>query len=136
MGGETEQHESGWTVDTLKLFLEAEIEALDRLIGVVQQDSKNALTLALTANDKRLDLLNEFRKQSEDRDSRFLTKEVHEAFVERFNEYKEANDKRSNLRDGQNKGVTFSTKVVVGAISLIGTILGIMIVVLNLLTTH
>lgn len=71
----------------LREYLEALINNLDRRLSGAIDDrdariqlalaaSKEAVLKAETANDKRLELLNEFRAQSADRDSRFALSEV------------------------------------------------------------
>lgn len=61
MSGETEEQVSGWTTDTLKAYFERRFELTDR-----------ATAVALAANEKRLDGMNEFRQTLADQTASFL----------------------------------------------------------------
>lgn len=76
---------SQWEIDTVredliariegqKEFLKALIDANDRLATEKGADAKQALKVALEATNERLVLLNEFRKQSADRDQGFMAR--------------------------------------------------------------
>lgn len=56
--------------------LSGAIDDRDKRIQLALAASKEAVLKAETANDKRLELLNEFRSQSADRDARFATSEL------------------------------------------------------------
>ncbi len=58
------------------LFREARLSDKEA-IKIALDGSKEALTKAEIANEKRLDLLNEFRQQSNDRDATFLRMDVY-----------------------------------------------------------
>ena len=69
--------EPGWTLDTLRVYLEARIEALDRqTVTSFEQNEKRvdlalaaadrAMTKAETATEKRFDGVNEFRGALQD----------------------------------------------------------------------
>lgn len=55
---------------------EVEIRALDRRFSQMIADRDYRVVLALEAIEKRLDLLNEFRRQSADESAKFATREV------------------------------------------------------------
>ncbi len=59
------------------LFREARLSDKEA-IKIALDGSKEALTKAEIANEKRLDLLNEFRQQSADRDATFLRSDVYQ----------------------------------------------------------
>lgn len=63
-------------IDNLDKRLSGAIDDRDARIQLALAASKEAVLKAETANDKRLELLNEFRAQSADRDSRFALSEV------------------------------------------------------------
>ncbi len=74
MSGETEDHISGWTVDTLKEHLESMAAAYDRRYEQRFEAQEQAVTAALNAAkeavqkaevaaEKRFDAVNEFRGQ-------------------------------------------------------------------------
>lgn len=78
------------TADEVRELLEARIDALDRLVqtqfsaasGRVElalTASKEAVTKAETAQEKRLDLLNEFRGQASDEAKKYPTRELVDA---------------------------------------------------------
>jgi hypothetical protein len=95
--------------------------------------------------DKRLEGMNEFRDQLRQQASTFLTIAVFEAWKE---EYRRAHDELRALiielqktdlgtaerRSGLVKGQGMVIAAIVGSISLVGTILGIIIVLSNVLT--
>lgn len=55
---------------------EERIRSLDRRFSQMIADRDYRVVLALEAIEKRLDLLNEFRRQSADESARFATREV------------------------------------------------------------
>lgn len=76
---------SQWSIDTLredliqrdtalKEYLEALVKANDRLTIVEFENDHQALKVALDSVNARLELLNEFRKQSADRDQGFMAR--------------------------------------------------------------
>ena len=96
MSGETDHEVSGWTVDTYRAHNDRFLEERDRRIeqrftsqalavDAALAAAKEAVDKAEKAQERRLDLLNEFRSQSQDEQVRFATKEYVEAIVERLN---------------------------------------------------
>lgn len=78
---------------SLETHYNALLEQLDRRITSSELNSKDAIRLATAAQDKRLDLLNEFRSQSSDEAKKYVTVET-----------QSANDSRiSNLQDQVSK---------------------------------
>lgn len=63
-------------LDDLDRRLSGAIDDRDSRIQLALAATKEAVGKAEVANDKRLELLNEFRAQSADRDSRFALSEV------------------------------------------------------------
>lgn len=63
-------------IDNLDKRLSGAIDDRDARIQLALAASKEAVLKAETANDKRLELLNEFRGQSADRDARFALTDV------------------------------------------------------------
>jgi hypothetical protein len=61
---------------SLQEHVEALIHAMDRRLTEAQANSKDAIRLATTAQDRRLDLLNEFRAQQQDESKKYATREV------------------------------------------------------------
>jgi len=56
--------------------LDERIDATDRLFGQMFADRDERVVIALQSIERRLDLLNEFRRQSADESARFATREV------------------------------------------------------------
>ena len=56
----------------------------ERAVNAALTAAKEAVDKAEKAQERRLDLLNEFRSQSQDEQTRFATKEFVEAIVERL----------------------------------------------------
>jgi len=97
MSGETEEHVSGWTTDTLRAHVVAILNERDRRyqqrFDAQEQAMSAALTAAKEAVDKaeaaigeRLTLLNEFRAQSKDEQGKFITRQEAEAATTRNTE--------------------------------------------------
>lgn len=63
-------------VVSLREHVEARIDALDRHLAAELANGKEAVAVALVATDKRLDLLNEFRRQVSDEAARYPQREV------------------------------------------------------------
>ena len=57
---------SGWTIDTLKELFDRTIADRDVRVNLALSAAKEAVVKAEGANDRRLDLLNEFRAQQAD----------------------------------------------------------------------
>jgi hypothetical protein len=111
VSGETEEHVSGWTVDTLRAHLDIrigdlrrEIDALDRLSEARSRAQDEKVELAMAAADKatakqevdtnhRLSLLNELR-------SDVATKQALDALAERLSDLKERLDRIEGATSG------------------------------------
>jgi hypothetical protein len=102
---------------------------------------QRAVEAATQAMDKRLDTMNEFRDQLRDQASTFVRREqlesVESAIEKQVNELRtqiqmEREERRAS--EGTKRGISQSTGVIVGAISLVGVALGIVVVIINLLT--
>jgi biopolymer transport protein ExbB/TolQ len=111
-----------------------------------------AVTAATVAMDKRLDQMNEFREQLRDQATSFVRRETLDAFIverrhalealgneidKRYEELRnliatEREERRAN--EGVRRGMNATTAIIVTAIGVMGTVLGIVVVVVNLLT--
>ena len=95
---------------------------------------RRAIDVAVAAMDKRLDSMNQFRDQLREQAGDFVNKDVFEA---RFREIeKEIATERTARREaeGVKRGMSQTTAFIVGAITLVGIVLGILVVVINLAT--
>jgi hypothetical protein len=72
MSGETEQQVSGWTVDTLKTYLERVISESDRRYEARHEADERHMDRTTLAMEKRLDGMNEFRQQLSEQANTFL----------------------------------------------------------------
>ena len=89
-GGETARDESGFTVDTIKVYFEHRLEALDRTYAEQVEQVRREVKAALAASDKaitkqelaaekRFESVNEFRAQLADQSNTFMPREVADA---------------------------------------------------------
>ena len=122
MSGETEVSPSGWTIDTLKAYIEARLDASDK-----------ALELRTSEIDRRLLILNHAHEQAVEVQATYVPRELFEAFVGTFSEYKEVTNRALILREGQSHGVGSTLAVIIGAAGFIATVLGIVAVLVTML---
>lgn len=116
MSGETEKQVSGWTVDTLKEHLEAQIVA-----------EHTAITLAREELERRLDGLNELRSEVTKDREQFVKNDVyipaHEALrLQRVSDNEKAiiltGQVQENSKDiaGMKSSLMWLTRLIIGAI--------------------
>lgn len=120
MSGETARHESGWTVDTLKYYIEALLTEKDKaleaaLVAVQEENRKTEL-----GAEKRFDLLNELRDG-------VATKEHLEALEKIVDDLKDRVGKIENIKQGANESRTG----IYAAIATVGVVLGIIVLLAN-----
>jgi hypothetical protein len=114
--------------------------------------TEQAIKTATIGLDKRLDAMNEFRDQLRDQASTFVRQENFDTFKDErrhaLSALEDANDRRfDELRqliatereerraaEGVRRGMSATTAIIVTAIGVVGTVLGIIIVGANLLT--
>lgn len=103
---------------------------------------QRAVEAAVKAMDRRLDSMNEFRDQLRDQAGTFIRREQLEAFITQYERAHdevlaliatEREERRAN--EGVKKGMSQTTGLIVTAIGVVGTVLGIIIVLSNVLTT-
>jgi hypothetical protein len=118
------ESEPVWTLISLKAYLETKINALDRILTLAQSEAKFAVEKAEEANERRLDLLNEFRAQSVEEQRKFLPRETYETFREeqiswrnRVESYMVANAAREETADKKQEQRIMSIGMFVGVIS-------------------
>jgi hypothetical protein len=104
---------------------------------------QRALEAAVVAMDKRLDSMNEFRDQLRDQAATFVRREQLEEFITRYERahdevlglvQTEREERRAN--EGSRRGTSSSIAWIIAAISAVGGVLGIIIVISNVLTTR
>lgn len=105
--------------------------------------TETAIATATANLDKRLDTMNEFRDQLRDQAATFIRRDQFEAFVAHYERAHdevlqlvatEREERRAN--EGKSKGVGQSFGWIIASIGLVGSILGIIIVLSNVLTTR
>lgn len=101
-----------------------------------------AVGVAQASMDKRLDAMNEFRDQLRDQAATFISRSQYDAFVQHYEKAHdevlqqvatEREERRAN--EGSHRGSAASIGWIVTAISVVGAILGIIIVISNVLTS-
>lgn len=73
-GGQTKESPSGWTVDTVKTYLESKIDDADKRYEQRFRDQTQALTKQDAATEKRFEGVNEFRNQLRDQNVTFMAR--------------------------------------------------------------
>lgn len=112
-----------WNVISLKELIEQRFNGMDK-----------AVEIAFTEQGRRLDILNHAHERAVEVQHTYVPREVFEAFEARFDEYKETTNRALILREGQSKGLSMSAGVVVAGLAAVGTLLGIVVVLANVLT--
>src|SRR6476469_4903990 len=116
MSGETGAVESGWTVDTLHLYLQRQIDDLRALLDERAVSSEKATTTAMAAAEKRLEGVNEFRAQLTDQAATFVTHTEIDtkiaAMAERIAELRARVDKNEGTSTGTAKATDNTRQVV------------------------
>lgn len=127
MSGETEKQISGWTVDTLKEYVQQRFTDQDVAVQAALLAAKEAVLKAENASEKRFESVNEFRQQLSDQTNTFLPRPEYNA------QHKALEDKVSLLIDimNQNKGQDISMGKIYAAIGALGALLGIIVLVAN-----
>ena len=152
-GGETAEHRSAWTVDTLAVHLQRQIDdltdrleerhnaaqlamstaltAADRATAAALASAKEAVSKAEAASDKRFDAANAFRSQLADQATTFLPRaeaEVRLGALERAHDELTA---RLNVSSGRSGGYQSLYGWIVAALGLLVSV----VVAVNVLTS-
>ena len=136
MSGETEEHVSGWTTDTLKAHfddlrrtdgnnLEQRFKAAEERTTLALTAADRAVIKAENATEKRFDAVNEFRATLADQASRLMPRSEVEQIV------KGVNEKIEDLRGTRRTGFATVGALVVGAVVVVGVLAQIIILVVN-----
>lgn len=131
MSGETERNISGFTVDTLKVLLEARMEAMEE-----------ALDLARTELERRLNGLNELRQEVTNDRTQFVKVDVYNPAHEEMRRQRNADaeklvvlqaEVKNNATDiaAMKNSLTWLTRLIAG-----GLVLAIIAYAFQRLTTH
>lgn len=131
MSGETERQVSGWTVDTLKEYIEQRFTDQDKAVQAALLAAKEAVLKAETASEKRFESVNEFRGQLADQTATLIPR------AEADTRFSALGEKVSDLTDRINKtdGAKVGSEVTIGkiyaAIGVVGAVLGIIVLLAN-----
>lgn len=127
MGGETERQVSGWTVDTLKEYVEALRRDDQQAVQAALLAAKEAVLKAENATEKRFESVNEFRKQLADQTNTFLARPEYNANHKALEDKVSGLTDRLNTSDGRGAGLNASWGYVAGAVGLAATIITIVL---------
>lgn len=107
MSGETEKQVSGWTVDTLKEYVEQRFIAQEKAVQIANE-----------ASEKRFESVNEFRGQLGDQTRTFLPRAEYDARHETLENSVSELTNRINRTEGKGKGIDKTIAYAVTAVSL------------------
>lgn len=136
MSGETEQHPSAWTIDSLRTHFFDIINERDERYKQRFTDLETALRAALAASEKaigkaeasterRFDSVNEFRQTLSDQATTFMTRVEANALIARTTERIQDLTDRMNKSEGHGSGLHAGWVYLLGAVAAIGTIISI-----------
>jgi len=120
MSGETEKSVSGWTVDTLKEYLESKINGNDKRYAQ-RFDAQES------ANKYAQEKANEFRGTLDDIGKKQMPRTEAEALAKANSEKIDALQARMDRNEGRGGGFNSSWGYLVGAVGLIATLIMIFI---------
>jgi hypothetical protein len=108
MSGETEKHISGWSVDTLKEYMESRLNDADLRNEQRFIAQEKAVVKAEVATEKRFDGVNEFRAQLSDQAATFMPRKEsearHSSLVEKYDALQARVDRSEGRSGGLNSG--------------------------------
>lgn len=127
MSGETARQESGWSVDTLKEYIEALRSDDQKAVQAALQAAKEAVIKAETATEKRFESVNEFRAQLADQSNTLMPRAEytvqHKALEDRVSDLTD----RINKTEGKSSGVNSSWGYLIGAVGLATAVISIIL---------
>lgn len=131
MSGETEKQVSGWTVDTLKEFIEQRITDQDKAVQAALIAAKEAVIKAETATEKRFESVNEFRAQLADQSNTLMPRQEytvqHKALEDKLSDL----NTRVNVAEAAKKGSEVTIGKIYAAIGVVGVVLGTVVLLAN-----
>jgi len=149
MSGETESDVSGWTVDTLRVHIDTQLDDLKRLLDeryVSQQrevlaaltSAEKAVTKAETAAEKRFESVNEFRGQLSDQANTFMPRPEGDIRINAVSEKIDVNaarisdielrlSSRLDIDQGKTVGINATVVYVLAGLGALGTVVSILI---------
>jgi phosphopantetheinyl transferase (holo-ACP synthase) len=131
MSGETNREVSGWSVDTLKEYIEQRFTDSDKAVQAALLAAKEAVLKAEVASEKRFESVNEFRGQLADQTNSLIPRAEADSRFNAIAEKVTALTDRINITDGRKAGSEVTIGKIYAAIGVVGVILGILVVVTN-----
>lgn len=123
MSGETAKQESGWTVDTLKEYIEALRSDDQKAVQAALLAAKEAVIKAENATEKRFESVNEFRAQLADQGNTFLPRLEYDAQHKALEDRVSALTDRINIKEGKGAGLNAGWGYLVAGVGLLITII-------------
>ncbi len=128
-------HESGWTIETLRLYLEQRIDAVAMTASVAAQTADKAVSKAEVAAEKRFESVNEFRNTLSDQQRNLMPRdEANIRFDSLTHEIRGAQRILEGMRAEQ-KGVVGGWGYSVGVIGFLLTLVTLGVLVMQSLKT-
>ena len=142
MSGETQQSVSGWTVDTLKQYIdqrmidqekamEKAFVAQEKAVASAFEASNTAIVKSEVASEKRFESVNEFRQTLSDQAAAFLPRAEADRVTTSNAEKIQGLTDRLNRMDAQDTGSKITMGKMFAMLAAGGTILSIVIVLAN-----
>lgn len=114
----------------VKSLLDAQLAAQQEATKIAMANADKATTKAETAAEKRFESMNEFREQLADQAQTFMPRRESEARHEQSGEKIAAVQSRVDRTEGRSTGVSSSWGILVGVVSVIGTVIAATIAIL------
>lgn len=127
MSGETEQHVSGWTVDTSREDLLRVIADQQKYFERRLLDQQNAVKIANEASEKRFESVNEFRGQLNDQVRTFLPRAEYDARHETLENRVSELTNRLNRSEGKSTGLNAGWTIFLGGLGAVSLVVGIIL---------
>jgi len=133
----------GWTLDTLKAYIEVRFNDMETLYNERFESQKQAVTSALAsaeravgkaevANEKRFDSVNEFRSSLADQAATLMPRLETESRIGVLDDKVDALNARLDRHEGVSKGLTAGWGYLLAAIGATGALVGIILSIISL----
>jgi hypothetical protein len=122
---------SDWTPDTVRAYLEVQVEQLRRE-NVIRDDATAALfNRAQQANEHRFEAVNEFRGQLNDQATTFLRRDEyltgHAGLVEKIDDM----GSRLDRTEGKATGMTTTWAAIIAALGTLAVVTSVIVLLIN-----
>jgi len=110
---------AGWTVSTLFTHLTAMMSAMEKAVMIAQTAADRAVTKAEAAQEKRLDLLNEFKKALEDQTRTYMPRLEAELRMKAIEERLASWERQQSAGVGKSEGLSQGVVILISVGSLL-----------------